>query len=335
MGWDIVPDTPAQVWFTSAMVIVGLALFATLVGSASNAVRAFNAEADMQTERLKTLDAYLHKHHVPYETCVRVRSFLKYSWDVVTEKDNMDVLQALPRALQAELQYEVKAHYLELVPMFDLVYHEEMSDLLHAVHRRVFLPSEVIIEQGATGKTLFVLQRGSVAIERDGLHLCVLTDRSYFGERALFRGTKRTASVIATSYCEALYIVRDDLMLVADAHPGMFDRMRKSFEDKEVRVDKQGRRGSALNHSASEKKRRISERNVPTVSDLENAWTHVRRQPTAQVGDEIWSPASPKGALARNSSSAAAARPDPARQASAAVRQSDGPNETTVTAFIS
>ena len=230
VGWDIIPKTQIQVWYTIVMVMLGLVVYALLVGSASSAMQTFNAEATAGHERMKSLDSYLRKHHVSFELQERLRAYLRYSWESSAAMEHEELLENLPSVLKVELAFEVKAAYLEIVPMFRALNRAVMQDVLQVVHRRVFVPSEVIIQEGTEGDTLYVLQKGSVAIEKDGRHLSVLTDGSYFGEQALLYGTTRSASALAISFCETMYLTRDDIQSVANDHPRLAAELGRAKE---------------------------------------------------------------------------------------------------------
>eukprot|EP00937_MAST-01D_sp_MAST-1D-sp2_P004043 g4043.t1 len=226
IGVDIIPHTPAQVAFTCVMVLLGLALFALLVGSAANAIQAFMAEHHAGRDRIRALDSYLYKHHVSFELQERVRSYLRYSADAHAEVESNDTLQSLPSVLKVELAFEVKAQYLEVVPVFADLPRPTMHALMHVVYRRVFLPNEVIITEGEVGDTLFVVQKGSVALEKDGVHLRVLVDGSYFGEQSFLQGVARSATAIAISFCETLYMTRDAVNTIAAEHAELHAAMQ-------------------------------------------------------------------------------------------------------------
>ena len=288
VGWDIIPQTPVQVLFTCCMVLLGLALFALLVGSAANAIQAFTAEQNAGRERLQTLNTYLRKHRVSFSVSERVISYLRYSWDALTEMENQDILETLPSALKSELAFEVKAQYLTMVPMFESLPRQSLQALLSSVHRRVFLPSEVIIQEGDRGDTLYVLQRGSVAIERQGVHLSVLTDGSYFGEQALLAGTQRSASAIAISFCETVYLTRGEVHAVATNYPPLQQALggarRQNFQQK--------------NSSKMTRKKSLVQV-APTTDDLQRAWSrqkssgdHGESQARAPEGQRVLEPGS-------------------------------------------
>jgi hypothetical protein len=58
-------------------------------------------------------------------------------------------------------------------------------------------PGQTVIEQGAVGKSFYVIVTGEVEVRRNGRLIAVLSDNDCFGEIALLRDVPRTTSVRA------------------------------------------------------------------------------------------------------------------------------------------
>ena len=70
-----------------------------------------------------------------------------------------------------------------------------------------FMPSEHVVRKGAVGKEMFFIYRGkcTVLANDNKSPLFTLKQGSFFGEIALVLNERRTASVIAASFCETSY----------------------------------------------------------------------------------------------------------------------------------
>ena len=154
VGWDIIPLNTTQVFFTSAMIILGLIFFALLVGSASGAVAAFNATLSGRRAKLEVVNQYLRFHRVPVQLQRRVRAFLSYSWAAggtqTSELETVEELEGLPDQLRAELSLSVNRDLIENVPMFKDLSTMAKHAVISTVKRRVYLPGEVVVTQGDT-----------------------------------------------------------------------------------------------------------------------------------------------------------------------------------------
>ena len=240
VGMDIVPVTVGQTAFTSTVIVFGLVFFALLVGSASSAVAAFNQTAALRRERLEKVNAYLRHHGVRRELQDQINTFLVYVWASETDESllhNVEDLVTLPPALKAELALDVHRELIHDVPMFSGLPRDTLYALVQCLQRRMYLPEEIIIAEGSTGDSLYVLCRGSVAVEREGIgRVGILSDGAFFGEIALLSPVPiaRTASCIAISYCDVVAITRPDFDRVAAVHPGLKDKMLSTQQGHEA-----------------------------------------------------------------------------------------------------
>ena len=73
-----------------------------------------------------------------------------------------------------------------------------------------FEPGETIFEQGDVGDRLYVIQRGSVEILRDGERVATLANGEYFGEMALLSNAPRNATVRAAEPTDVLAVAKGD-----------------------------------------------------------------------------------------------------------------------------
>jgi CRP-like cAMP-binding protein len=94
-------------------------------------------------------------------------------------------------------------------------------------------PGAVIVEQGSTSRTMYVLARGSVRVERSGSEgqkqsLAVLREGAVFGELSLLSGAPRSAAVLAVSDCDLLALSLASLQ-DADAAQAQLKRAVATF----------------------------------------------------------------------------------------------------------
>ena len=148
--------------------------------------------------------------------------------------------------------------FLQAIPILRDLDEEELRRLL-AIARRVQYPKgKVILKEGETGETMFIIEEGMVEVsktlvmksgredyqDRDKI-LTKLSaeDHAIFGEVALFEQNKRTATVTALTDCRLLEISKPDFLRLADESPRLgykitrniaqllCSRLRKADED--------------------------------------------------------------------------------------------------------
>ena len=103
------------------------------------------------------------------------------------------------------------------VQVFESLSPEELGLVDRIVHRRVYNPREVIVNQGVPGVGMYIIESGSAEVVLDAddgrrTRLATLTDGNFFGEMSLLDGSPRAASVIATERSQLIGFFRADLM---------------------------------------------------------------------------------------------------------------------------
>lgn len=148
--------------------------------------------------------------------------------------------------------------FLQAISIFRDLEEEELRVLLTITRPVRFPRGEVILKEGDTGETMYIMQEGMVEVSKSLVMKWgredyqdrdkVLTklsaeDHAIFGEVALFDQGKRTATVLALTDCLLLEISQDDFLKLADQNPRigykitcniarlLSSRLRKADED--------------------------------------------------------------------------------------------------------
>jgi type VI secretion system protein ImpH len=101
---------------------------------------------------------------------------------------------------------------------------DKLAELVSRMKTHRFEADRLVIRQGDTGDSMFVVRSGSVKLLRrdeDGreTHLGTLTAGDYFGELSLITGKVRRASVVTLTDCEILELKKKDLDEFTARHP--------------------------------------------------------------------------------------------------------------------
>ncbi|MBX3250075.1 MAG: mechanosensitive ion channel family protein [Myxococcales bacterium] len=104
---------------------------------------------------------------------------------------------------------------------------------------RLYAPAEVIIEEGAQGEELFIIQRGEVRVEvgRSRREVARLGRGQFFGEMSLMTGEQRKASVRAVTEAELLVISRQALRPVLEAEPTLAETISTVLAERAASLD--------------------------------------------------------------------------------------------------
>lgn len=156
--------------------------------------------------------------------------------DLANERGGKDNITAVVVTVQgdgtvaqevAEAQSRMEA--LRRIPLFrHLTYKEQMAVLSIAGTRNYSADREVVVE-GEPGEDLFIVVRGRVAIEKNGVAIAELKPGGHFGEMGLVEHAPRSATVRALEPTRVMVIARADLMHLMKREPLLAVKMLWSF----------------------------------------------------------------------------------------------------------
>ncbi len=120
------------------------------------------------------------------------------------------------------------------VPIFAPLSESDLDQLATHAVARVFAPGEVIVEQGRSGGSMFIITQGAVRIEHlegDEKHLLTrLGTGEFFGEMSLLTGEKRSASVVADDETQVVEIRKKELAPILKKDPSLAERIAEIVE---------------------------------------------------------------------------------------------------------
>jgi CRP-like cAMP-binding protein len=110
-----------------------------------------------------------------------------------------------------------------------------LEELISSTAVRSFFPADVIVREGDSGRSLFLIEEGEVEVQTQDpsgrpLVLAQLGAGTFFGEVAVLTGRPRTATIVATSTVTVIEISRDDLDRIAAQHPKVREVLQRFYE---------------------------------------------------------------------------------------------------------
>jgi thioredoxin reductase/CRP-like cAMP-binding protein/Fe-S-cluster-containing hydrogenase component 2 len=105
---------------------------------------------------------------------------------------------------------------------------DDVAELVEAAELMQVPAGKNVIDEGAEDKDIFVIQQGSMIVEKNiggnPIFLSYLPAGSYFGEMAVIDGSKRTATVKAAIKSEVIRFPGDAFMRLLDRNPKLRER---------------------------------------------------------------------------------------------------------------
>ncbi len=133
---------------------------------------------------------------------------------------------------------------LKAIPILQKLDEEELRQVLKIARPVQFPRGKVILKEGETGETLYIIAEGAVEVSKTLVMMGgredvqdrekILTklsaeDHAIFGEVALFEQSKRTATVVALTDCRMLEISKSDFLRLAEENPRIGYRITRNI----------------------------------------------------------------------------------------------------------
>ncbi|MDC0710581.1 cyclic nucleotide-binding domain-containing protein [Stigmatella sp. ncwal1] len=121
------------------------------------------------------------------------------------------------------------------IPLFASLGREMFLEMLAGVERSVFQAGERILQEGAPGRSMFVIVEGEVNVVRQGQEgqpftVATLGEGGFFGEMALLYAVPRLASVVAGTRTVLLEFSRDRMEHIATRYPQMAEVVQRLYQ---------------------------------------------------------------------------------------------------------
>jgi MFS family permease len=127
------------------------------------------------------------------------------------------------RRIDASATAPAELDLLRGVPLFAPLPAAALEHLSSGLRHERFGAGDTIVSQGDVAGAFYVLQSGEVDVVVDGRPAAVLGPRDCFGEIALLREARRTATVTARTDVDALVLDGDDFVAAVTGHPPSAD----------------------------------------------------------------------------------------------------------------
>ncbi|XP_062983566.1 cyclic nucleotide-gated cation channel alpha-3 isoform X1 [Elgaria multicarinata webbii] len=216
--------------------LVGVLIFATIVGNVGSMISNMNASRAEFQAKVDSIKQYLHFRKVTKDLEARVIKWFDYLWTNKKTVEESEVLKYLPDKLKAEIAINVHLDTLRKVRIFQDCEAGLLIELVLKLRPTVFSPGDYICKKGDIGREMYIIKEGKLAVVADDgvTQFVVLSDGSYFGEISILNikgsksGNRRTANIRSIGYSDLFCLSKDDLMEALTEYPDA----KKALEEK-------------------------------------------------------------------------------------------------------
>uniref|UniRef100_A0A4W6FTT9 Cyclic nucleotide gated channel subunit alpha 1b n=1 Tax=Lates calcarifer TaxID=8187 RepID=A0A4W6FTT9_LATCA len=236
------PVENSEYFFVVTDFLVGVLIFATIVGNVGSMITNMNAaRADFQA-RIDAIKQYMSFRKVTKDLEKRVIKWFDFLWTNKKAVDEREVLKYLPDKLRAEIAINVHLDTLKKVRIFADCEAGLLVELVLKLQPQVYSPGDYICKKGDIGREMYIIKEGKLAVVADDgiTQFVVLSDGSYFGEISILaiKGSKagnsedrRTSGASEYPDAKALLEEKGRQILMKD---GLLDLDNRGPDPKEI-----------------------------------------------------------------------------------------------------
>ena len=121
---------------------------------------------------------------------------------------------------------------LKITPLFADVPDEALTKVATFATLESVAEGKTIIREGRYSNDFYVIDDGTVKVEREGEHLADLGPGDIFGEQGLLEKQERSATVTATSPARLIKIEHWELSRMRQSMPEVVEQLREKIEQR-------------------------------------------------------------------------------------------------------
>nr|pir hypothetical protein F14H8.6a - Caenorhabditis elegans [Caenorhabditis elegans] len=234
LGEQPSPCTTFQNAFEIGDTLLGLVIFAVIVGDVGNMVVAINLRKSEFENVLDGCKRFMVYRKVPNLLRKKAVEYFAYVWaHGGAQVDEEEIAEFLPPRLFGEIAVEIHMDTLKKVKLFESCDPRLLYELILKLQLRVYSPMDYICKKGDVGTEMYIVKEGFVeVVSEDGQTIFVTLPAGFvFGELSILNipGNKnknlRTASVRSKGYSDLYVLDKEDLWEALHEYPQAKDSL--------------------------------------------------------------------------------------------------------------
>ncbi|GMF54868.1 unnamed protein product [Phytophthora fragariaefolia] len=203
---DVTPISNAETIYGIFVQLVGALFSSSMLATFLFIFRFRNARYAAYSAHVDNAREYMHTNNIPRVIRHKVMAYFTYTWDTHHGLDSEEALHLMPKHLQSKVIATLKASRIRQVNFLAKESVEFINLLALALQRRIYSPTDRIIEPRTNAHMFFVI-RGNVMItaaNNTNPRECLTGD--YFAEICLLFPEQFVEKAVARTFCE-LYVL--------------------------------------------------------------------------------------------------------------------------------
>ena len=227
IGETPLPENDSQFIFMVGDFLLGVIIFATVIGNVGTTIKNFQANETKFKSQLDTVKQYMNFRRVDRKLERKIIHWFDYIWDNQKSIDEQALIDILPPKLRAEIALHIHVETLKRVAIFSDCEPGFLIELVLKLKPEVFSPGDFVCRKGDVGKEMYIIKQGFLdVVSEDGSKVfATLKPGSYFGEISILgiegnvNGNRRTANIRSQGFTDLFALSKTDLMQATRDYP--------------------------------------------------------------------------------------------------------------------
>jgi len=258
---DIIPTNILETTVATIVILFGGLLLPAVVGGLAAYMGNLNMAKKLYKTKNSKNKSSMRRSQLKKTVMDKVIRYYNYLWSCHGGVDEQNIMDELNGPLWDKVAMHVNGEDIKNIPFFSSCDDRTKNHLVALLRPQVFLPGDIICNQGEVGKEMYSIERGKVVVSSKDkeMHYCVLQRGDYFGETSLLGTTLRIANVVAISYCDCFVLTKDDFNEVMMGNPPIKRQIILASIKKIVRKNHETNENISKNFSLHNKCTRVTE----------------------------------------------------------------------------
>ncbi|KAL0345804.1 UNVERIFIED_CONTAM: putative cyclic nucleotide-gated ion channel 5 [Sesamum radiatum] len=221
---------PGESIFSIALAILGLILFALLIGNMQTYLQSLTIRLEEMRVKRRDSEQWMHHRLLPSDLRERVRRYDQYKWLETRGVDEESLVQSLPKDLRRDIKRHLCLALVKRVPLFENMDERLLDAICERLKPCLYTENTYIVREGDPVDEMIFLIRGRLeSVTTDGgrsgfFNRSLLKEGDFCGEELLTWALdprsgsnlpSSTRTVKALNEVEAFALTADELKFVA------------------------------------------------------------------------------------------------------------------------
>ncbi|CAI2367564.1 unnamed protein product [Moneuplotes crassus] len=235
-GNDVGPRGNFQLIFVCVTLLTGAIINANIFGNMAVILQSLNKKATNFQEKLDNANETMKNLRIPRLLQEEIKDYFTFTQNTQDHQSELKIfMSTLSPSLRQKVISSIFKSVLDKNPIFNQ-HSAVINQILGTMETCLFLPENKIITQNQEGDMMYFIAHGQCDVtvlteKQKEVHVSTINEGDFFGEVALIKKCKRTASVISKNYTTLASFHENDFDSLIEEYPFIKQKMERKMID--------------------------------------------------------------------------------------------------------